>query len=176
MDGGTDHGRRRLLAGLAVGAGAAAASPFAAAVLEPALSPGDPPGQEPAGSGPPWVDVAGERELREGAPPLKAVLRAPVRDGFFTTLVEVGAVWIRRTARGELLALSATCPHLGCGLSSDADGFACPCHDSHFSPDGRALRGPSPRGMDPLPIRVVAGRVLVQALRFAPGAKQPRQL
>ena len=159
--------RRKLLGGLAGGAGAAAAAaaswPFAAALVE-----------TDAGAEPPWVDVGSERELRTDAP-LQAALRAPVRDGFFTIVQDLGSVFLRRGPGGEAIALSATCPHLGCGVAWDGKGgFACPCHDSRFAADGNALSGPSPRGLDPLPVRVENGRVLVQALRFATGSKARR--
>ena len=162
--------RRDLLGVLAVGAGAAAAGaavwPLAAGLVETL-------GGEARFAETPWVDVAGEKEV-SGAP-LKANVRVPVRDGFFPTLQERGAVWLMRSARGEITALSATCPHLGCGISLDGKGgFACPCHESKFAADGRWLRGPSPRAMDPLPVRVEDGRVLVQALRFATGTKERR--
>ena len=165
-------GRRQLLGALATGAGAAAAGaaawPFAAALVEPL-------GGETAPAQAPWVDVASDKEVREM--PFKAALRVPVRDGFFTTLEEFGAVWLRRGAGGEISALSATCPHLGCGIGPDGKGgFACPCHDSRFGLDGSYLKGPSPRPMDPLPVRVEEGRVLVQALRFAAGTKSRREM
>lgn len=164
--------RRALLAGLATGAGAAATGaavwPLAAAIVEPLLEP-------KANDDAPWVEVAGVREV--GGTPLKATIRVAVRDGFFTVLEELGAVWLRKAADGKIVALSNTCPHLGCGIGLDGKGgFACPCHDSRFTIDGSWVSGPSPRPMDPLPVRVEDGRVLVQALRFATGTKQRRQI
>ncbi|TMA23828.1 MAG: hypothetical protein E6J88_12060 [Deltaproteobacteria bacterium] len=80
--------RRALLAGIATGAGAAAAGtalwPLAAAVVDPLLGKAS---KEDA----PWVDVAGEKEMRADVP-LKGTVRIAVRDGFFTTLVDLGAV------------------------------------------------------------------------------------
>jgi cytochrome b6-f complex iron-sulfur subunit/menaquinol-cytochrome c reductase iron-sulfur subunit len=165
----SEGGRRRFLDALAAGAGAAAAGaaawPFAAALFEPLLE------SEPAGDAP-WVEVATDRQVRDA--PMRAELRVPVRDGFFTTLQEFGAVWLWR-AGGEIRALSATCPHLGCGIGRDGrGGFACPCHASRFGGDGVFVSGPSPRSMDPLPVRVENGRVLVQALRFSTGTKVRR--
>ena len=162
--------RRKLLAGLATGAGAAAAAaaawPLAAAVVEPLFE-----REEPRDA--PWVEIAVEKEVPADAP-LKTIVRAPVRDGFFTTLVEIGAVWVFRKD-GSIHALSATCPHLGCSVGLDAKGgFLCPCHGSRFASDGAYLRGPAPRPMDPLPVRIEDGRVLVQALRFATGTKARR--
>jgi Rieske Fe-S protein len=167
--------RRKLLSALAAGAGAgavaAAAWPFAAGFFQPL--------EAPQASEAPWIPVAAESELRKGAP-LRAALRAPVRDGFFTQLVDLGAVYL--LAGPPLLALSAVCPHLGCGIApasggaAPGDGFVCPCHDSRFSSTGEVLRGPSPRAMDPLPVRVVAGRIEVQALRFASGGASRRPI
>lgn len=161
--------RRKLLSALAAGAGAAAAGaaawPFAAGFFQPLSAP-----QAPEA---PWIAVAAESELRKGAP-LRAALRAPVRDGFFTQLVDLGAVYL--LAGPPLRALSAVCPHLGCGIAATSGGFACPCHDSGFDSAGEVQRGPSPRAMDELPVRVVAGRVEVQALRFASGGAARRPL
>jgi Rieske Fe-S protein len=169
-----DAGRRALLGGIAAGAGAAAAAaaswPLAAAVVEPLFTSAPKPAEAP------WVEVASLHEIR-GEGPIKATVLVPVRDGFFTTLVEVGAVWLRKSASGEVLALSASCPHLGCGIGADGKGgFVCPCHDSRFGPEGEHVRGPSPRAMDPLPVRLEDGRVLVQALRFATGGKTRRTI
>jgi len=165
--------RRALLEGLALGAGAAATGaavwPLLAGAIDPLLD-------KTTSDDAPWVEVAGEKEIRAGAP-LKATVRVPVRDGFFTTLVDLGAVWLLRSTGGGISALSATCPHLGCGIGlSPKGGFACPCHESRFGADGSYLKGPSPRGMDPLPVRIEEGRVLVQALRFATGTKARRQI
>ena len=167
--------RRKLLEGLAIGTGALAAGaavwPLVAGIVEPLVTGLD--AAAPAADAP-WADVAAEKEVRADAP-LKVALRVPVRDGFFTTLVELGGVWLRREG-GGIAALSATCPHLGCGIGADPKGgFACPCHDSRFAADGAHLKGPSPRAMDPLPVRIEGGRVLVQALRFATGtgARRP---
>lgn len=159
-------GRRRVLSALATSAGAlatgAAVWPLGAAVVEaPAGAEGDAA----------WVDLAGEREL--GKTPAQFVLRAQVRDGFFTQLVELGAVYL--LPGPPLVALSAVCPHLACGIARDARGFVCPCHDSRFDPAGARVSGPSPRSMDPLPVRVVRGRIEVQAVRFAAGTRERRR-
>jgi len=156
--------RRDLLAaGAGVAAAGAAVWPLAAGIATPLDEP-------PQGHDAPWVDVAGEKELQPA--PQRAVVRVPVRDGYFTILEEWGAVWLRRLPDGGVAALSAICPHLGCGIGQDnKGGYACPCHDSRFGADGARVRGPAPRGMDPLPVRLADGRVLVQALRFAGGRK-----
>ena len=44
----------------------------------------------------------------------------------------------------DFIALSSTCPHLGCQVHWEAahDRFFCPCHNGVFDPSGRGLSGP----------------------------------
>ncbi|MGC9334843.1 MAG: ubiquinol-cytochrome c reductase iron-sulfur subunit [Anaerolineae bacterium] len=52
---------------------------------------------------------------------------------------------------GGLYALDAVCTHLGCLVEPHEDGgFICPCHDSLFDPEGRALSGPATRPLQHL--------------------------
>lgn len=50
-----------------------------------------------------------------------------------------------RTQDGTVLAHSAACTHLGCHLhwNSFERCWDCPCHGSHFAPDGSVLNGPA---------------------------------
>lgn len=53
----------------------------------------------------------------------------------------------RRGAEGtadDFLALSSTCPHLGCRVHWEAQNnrFFCPCHNGVFTPEGKATAGP----------------------------------
>ncbi len=40
-------------------------------------------------------------------------------------------------------ALSLVCPHLGCEVKTQDEGFECPCHGSRFDLDGSLLKGPA---------------------------------
>ncbi len=44
----------------------------------------------------------------------------------------------------DFVALSSTCPHLGCQVRWEAqnDRFFCPCHNGVFDPSGRGIGGP----------------------------------
>ena len=53
----------------------------------------------------------------------------------------------RRAEQGtaeDFVALSSTCPHLGCQVhwQPGEKRFFCPCHNGTFDPEGRALSGP----------------------------------
>jgi nitrite reductase/ring-hydroxylating ferredoxin subunit len=44
----------------------------------------------------------------------------------------------------QFLALSSTCPHLGCRVHWEPQNnrFYCPCHNGVFDPSGKAISGP----------------------------------
>jgi menaquinol-cytochrome c reductase iron-sulfur subunit len=160
---GGDEGRRGALK-LLVGTGSAVfgcalAAPGAIFVTAPATSH---PGGEPGGH---WVKTIRLDALPEGEP-RKVSIIADQRDAWtLTKNVELGAVWLVK--RGDkVLALSTTCPHLGCSVNLAPGGFGCPCHTSTFDPEGHRTGGPSPRGMDPLETRVEEGVVVVDFRRY----------
>ena len=125
------------------------------------------------------LDLGLADQFRVGEPPRKVEVVAPVVKDAWTAArnVVLGAAWVRRTAADKVSALSAVCPHLGCAVGWDggAGNFLCPCHDSRFSPEGGKLTGPSERGMDELPLKVVDGRLQLTWMRFKPGqpAREP---
>jgi menaquinol-cytochrome c reductase iron-sulfur subunit len=123
------------------------------------------------------LDLGLAEQFRAGAEPRKIDVVAPViKDAWKAARnVVLGAAWIRRTAPDKLVALSATCPHLGCAIGWDAaaGNFLCPCHDSRFSPEGDRLTGPSERRMDPLPLEIKDGRVQLTWIRYKLGLPTP---
>jgi thiosulfate dehydrogenase [quinone] large subunit len=68
-------------------------------------------------------------------------------------VVFLGArVIVVRLGPAEFRALSAVCPHSGCGVSVvQAPRLVCPCHGSEFDFAGRRLEGPAPTGLPVLP-------------------------
>jgi len=50
-----------------------------------------------------------------------------------------------RRPDGDVVRLSAVCPHLGCIVSWNPNEatWDCPCHGSRFTPDGEVLNGPA---------------------------------
>lgn len=55
-------------------------------------------------------------------------------------------VWVKRDSSG-VMALVATCTHLGCEVSyhPDQSQWLCPCHGSVYDEEGSPLSGPAPR-------------------------------
>ena len=71
----------------------------------------------------------------------------------------------------NFVILSPICPHLGCrpAWNDDASRFQCPCHGSQFTLDGEHVKGPAPRGMDPLPFKEQSGIANVMWIRYESG-------
>jgi len=161
---GDETSRRRTFLGWALaGLGTIGATlmgiPMVAFVVDPLLR---------GGSGKaPWRALVPAE--RVGPKPVAAKVVGDLVDAWTRAEDQVlGTVWLRRTDGGDLVALSAECPHAGCkiGLAEDREMFTCPCHESGFGLDGDVLFGPSPRAMDPLEVRVVDGQVEVRFKRF----------
>lgn len=117
----------------------------------------------------PIADLDEVPDLDQGGAPLRAaVVATGLRDAWNRLdRTQLGSVYIGKRA-GALTALSATCPHAGCGIDYDADRrqFVCPCHNSTFSMDGQRVGGPAPRDMDRLDLSVQGSKVYCQFQRF----------
>lgn len=57
-------------------------------------------------------------------------------------------VWVRRDDQG-IMALLATCTHLGCEVNyhPEKKKWLCPCHGSIYDEEGRPISGPAPRAL-----------------------------
>lgn len=75
----------------------------------------------------------------------------------------VNRLYIVREKDGAFLALSLTCPHLGCSVlwNEETQRFDCPCHSSAFDRRGIVLSSPAPRPLDYLPVIIEEGKVKV---------------
>ncbi len=65
------------------------------------------------------------------------------------------------------MALSSTCPHLGCKVHWEApeNRFFCPCHNGAFDPSGRAIAGPPAEAGQSLgryPLRIEGGLLYIE--------------
>lgn len=162
--------RRTFLAALAAGLGALAAAVGAVPLLGSLLSPLRRREEAEAG----FVRVASLAGLPEGWPVRVAVV-GERRDAWTRgPAAALGSAWLLRRG-AEVLAFSAACPHLSCGVESDGRAFHCPCHGSAFDLSGAVRAGPAPRGLDPLEVRLgEGGAVLLRWRRFAAGTAERR--
>lgn len=67
----------------------------------------------------------------------------------------------------DFIALSSTCPHLGCRVHWEGQNnrFFCPCHNGTFDPDGKATGGPpgdAKQSLPRYPLRVEAGLLYIE--------------
>jgi cytochrome b6-f complex iron-sulfur subunit len=68
----------------------------------------------------------------------------------------------------DFLALSSTCPHLGCQVHWEPQNnrFFCPCHNGAFDPSGTATAGPPAEARQSLPhyaLKIDGGLIFIQA-------------
>jgi Rieske Fe-S protein len=75
----------------------------------------------------------------------------------------------------DFLALSSTCPHLGCQVQWEPhnDRFFCPCHNGVFTPEGEAVEGPpgdAKQWLPRYPLKVEKGMLFIEV----PAAKAAR--
>lgn len=77
----------------------------------------------------------------------------------------------------DFLALSNTCPHLGCQVHWEPHNtrFFCPCHNGVFTPDGVATEGPpadAGQSLEKYPLKVEMGRLfMLVPLKRLPGGR-----
>jgi menaquinol-cytochrome c reductase iron-sulfur subunit len=83
-------------------------------------------------------------------------------------------VWVIKHSPSEVTVFSPICPHLGCHYDWDpgTKEFACPCHGSIYSIDGKVLGGPAPRPLDTLPTRLEKGELFVEWEEFKVGISE----
>lgn len=67
----------------------------------------------------------------------------------------------------DFIALSSTCPHLGCQVhwESQNDRYFCPCHNGIFDPSGEATGGPpgeAGQSLGRYPLRVEGGLLFIE--------------
>jgi len=105
-----------------------------------------------------WSEIGKVDEFQNLDAPVKKLVTIEQRDGWRRTVLEK-PVYVAKDSNGELIVLSAVCPHLGCTIPwvDKEKRFICPCHLGTFTPDGKLLSGPPPRNMDRFETRIEDG-------------------
>ncbi len=106
----------------------------------------------------PWVFIAPVAQFKAGD---SYVYRTPA--GAPIAIARQG----RAGTSDDFVALSSTCPHLGCQVHWEASNnrFFCPCHNGTFDPGGKATGGPPAEAGQSLtryPLRIEQGRLYMQ--------------
>lgn len=114
-----------------------------------------------------WSDVGPADSFASLSDPVQKLVVVEQRDGWRESIAQ-RPVYVTKDEQGQVVVLSAICPHLGCQVtwSGDKQQFFCPCHGSLFSPDGTRISGPTPRGMDCLATSVQDGQLKVRYQYF----------
>lgn len=113
----------------------------------------------PAGSAPRrWMFVARADEIEPGA-----ALRYRAPSGAPVNIARQGAAG----DVGDFIALSSTCPHLGCQVHWEPQNnrFFCPCHNGVFDPSGIATAGPpadAGQSLPRYPLKLEGGLLFIE--------------
>jgi len=107
-----------------------------------------------------WLFVAHTNDI---APGQSMTFRMP--DGARVAIARRGS----KSNVEDFLALSSTCPHLGCQVHWETKNsrFFCPCHNGAFDPNGVAIAGPPKEGgqsLESFPLRVSKNLLYVEAI------------
>ena len=116
-----------------------------------------------------WIDAGDISQLTPGAP-VEVSFQLTHLDGWRLT-TEKKTAWIVKENNNSVVAFSPTCTHLGCAVHWDASAkqFACPCHNSFFSIDGKVTGGPAPRPMDQYATKIDGTRLEIGELKPSNG-------
>ena len=71
-------------------------------------------------------------------------------------------VWVKRDSLG-VMALVATCTHLGCEVHYQANKkeWLCPCHGSIYDLEGRPVSGPALRALPRVSVETKDGSLII---------------
>lgn len=147
----TDSGRRGLMTGGLMAAGLLTSYGAAGAIGARYLFPSG-PGKRA------WLFVARADELLEGA---SVSYRSP--SGQSVAIARQGSSGTVE----DFVALSSTCPHLGCQVHWESvnERFFCPCHNGSFDPSGNPTGGPPKEANQALPrfpLKIEAGLLYIE--------------
>lgn len=70
-------------------------------------------------------------------------------------------VIVSQPTKGDLVAFSAICTHMGCTVAPQGDQLVCPCHGSTYDlATGDNTGGPAPKPLAKIPVTVKGGKVV----------------
>jgi cytochrome b6-f complex iron-sulfur subunit len=67
---------------------------------------------------------------------------------------------VAQPKKGEFVAMSAICTHMGCTVAPHGSELLCPCHGSTYSLTGQNTGGPAPSPLPSIKVTVKNGAVV----------------
>ncbi|HZG72188.1 MAG TPA: ubiquinol-cytochrome c reductase iron-sulfur subunit [Chondromyces sp.] len=118
----------------------------------------------------PVLEAGAESEFHATKQKVDELTNTPVRvdfsyeqkDAWYTSEVTQTA-WVYKDEKGEVVALSPVCKHLGCTVNWEGDPkhknqFYCPCHNGLYEKSGKNVPGTPPtKPLDVYPTQVKDG-------------------
>ncbi len=109
-----------------------------------------------------WIELDSEeiQDADEGF--ARVVLEYEQKDGWLTATTR-SLVYVKRVKGDEVVAISASCSHLGCIVTWDEEQkiFKCPCHDGKYDVEGRVISGPPPGPLRRHKTKIEDGTILL---------------
>ena len=109
-----------------------------------------------------WSDLGPAEDFQSVTGPVLKTITTERLDGWRKSFSQVSVYVTKR--QGQMVVLSAVCPHLGCEVAwhAQSDRFICPCHGGTFASSGSYIAGPPRRSMDWLPTKISRGHLWVK--------------
>ena len=92
-----------------------------------------------------WIEIDEAEIVDEDEGMSALVVEFDIKDGYMISQ-EKALVYAKKTKKGEIIAMSATCTHLACIVSwvEEKKMFHCPCHRGIYDSNGMVISGPPP--------------------------------
>lgn len=108
-----------------------------------------------------WIPLGPLENYPLGRPTLFTFTRSVV-NGWEKSSSSYGA-FVVRSSPEDVRVYSNICTHLCCRVNWDENQtqYVCPCHDAHFTIDGKVASGPPPRPLDQYEVKVENGNLSI---------------
>jgi Rieske Fe-S protein len=109
-----------------------------------------------------WIELDPEEVQGADEEFARVVLEYEQKDGWLTATTR-SLAYVKQVKEDEVIAISASCSHLGCIVTWDDEQkiFKCPCHDGRYDGEGRVVSGPPPGPLRRHKTRMEDGTILL---------------
>ena len=121
-----------------------------------------------------WIELNPEdvQDAAEGF--ARVVLEYEQKDGWLAATTR-SLAYVKQPKEGQVIAISATCSHLGCIVTWDEEQkiFKCPCHNGRYDAQGRVISGPPPRPLKRHRTKMEDGKIFLATETTPYGGDSP---